>query len=542
MQNIEDIGEAARAVLRARTGVAEPIGAGQARAIAGQPPAGPARPVVAGIGEGAAPIARRPPVVATSDLRSQVRSDLQRPSPVDRDVAAARAQQDARFRTPTAATPATAAPAAGGTASRVGQAAGQATRAAVDAGKRFVAPPSAPNRVGGPTAAGVAAGTAIGSAIDSFKRPTTDYYTRLGLDPALAGQDTISGTARDVAVRGAGVLSDFGAALLDIPVDIANLAGADMRPFREMFADRRTSQTYSTDGGAPKSAPAAPAAAAAATAATAGSPAAAGEPAKPRVLGTFNGREITEADAAELAGRVTTIPSARQPTAQERATSIIDGIRATNAAQDADFGNLVRSSISERRGRADRAEQRIDDLRSAFDTAIFQGKRRKAAVIADALRTEAGIVQGLGAGQVPDTRRQGPTFSPTDVADAGLKEADTAKTNLEVSRQQRINALMEQFAADPESDAGQQAGRMLQMLQGGQQEQKLYPVDFPGGIDEFGSPITARGLVDTNGRPVFNPFNGQQPQAASSPIVGQATGPDGKLYNIRADGTPEPAE
>ncbi len=620
MQRIEDIGEAARAVIRSRGGPSEPIISGQARAIAG-----------------------RQPVGVSSDIRSQVRNDLRRPNPVDSDFAAARAEQNARMPPRQTAAPARPVPTAGVTsapsASSAVQQAGSAGRGIADmpAGgaasdirsrapvgapvqnrvdadfaearaqqnARFQTPgPSAPaasapsmaQRARGvisagqsiqgrdavrtllrgtgrvlPAAAAIAGGASIASDIADPNKTKLDVAANAAnLTGATAGAAAGGMTFGPVGAVAGGIAGGLGGTINDV-IQSSSPRAADaiggtidsiVRRFGGEGVDMPTTdpttpitaeqinQSRARRGLEPIPLRASQPAQAGATqpaqaGATQSAQAPGDSPAQPsasKVLGTFNGREITEADAARLAGNVSVIPSTpvRAPTAQDQAKSIIDGIRSTNAAQDADFSNMVKSGISERRGRADRAEERLGALRDAFDTAIFQGKRRKAAVIADALRTEAGILQGLGAGQVQDTRRQGPTFSPTDVAEAGLREAETAKAGLEAKRAQRIDDLMAQFVTDPESEQGQRAGSLLQSLSGSQQQPRAYTVDFPGGTDEFGEPITARGLVDASGKPIFNPFGQGMPQ--SSPIVGQARGPDGKLYNIRADGTPEPAE
>lgn len=106
-----------------------------------------------------------------------------------------------------APTPAPAAP--GSSAYNAGKATGRAVSDAADsAGLR--GRPSA--------AAGALAGIAIGSAADSLGRPTEDYYRRLMMDPKEAGSSVL----KDTLVRGAGVMSDFGAAIGDAPLDTVN--------------------------------------------------------------------------------------------------------------------------------------------------------------------------------------------------------------------------------------------------------------------------------------------------------------------------------
>jgi hypothetical protein len=69
--------------------------------------------------------------------------------------------------------------------------------------------------------AGALAGIAIGSAAESAGTPTANYRRRLGMDP---NGDDLAG---DLGARTVGVMSDFGAKVLDAPVDLLN-AGSRM--------------------------------------------------------------------------------------------------------------------------------------------------------------------------------------------------------------------------------------------------------------------------------------------------------------------------
>ncbi len=108
---------------------------------------------------------------------------------------------------------------------------------------RFGTARTAPGQNGG--AATVLALTALGGAAQSANRSTEDYRTRLGMDP-------VGGVGGDIVARTAGVLSDFGANLLDVPVGLANATGlTDIRPFGSMFNDTAGNYkpNYATDKG-----------------------------------------------------------------------------------------------------------------------------------------------------------------------------------------------------------------------------------------------------------------------------------------------------
>lgn len=81
------------------------------------------------------------------------------------------------------------------------------------------AKPAAPVAPAGPprlTGALVAAPTAIFGAKSSFDTPTSEYRSRLGMDP---NEGSVGG---DLVARGAGVMSDFGANMLDIGTGLVN--------------------------------------------------------------------------------------------------------------------------------------------------------------------------------------------------------------------------------------------------------------------------------------------------------------------------------
>lgn len=97
----------------------------------------------------------------------------------------------------------------------------------------------------GRASAGLLATTAGLSALSSLNRPTEDYRARLGMDKT-------GGVVGDTVARTAGVLSDFGANVLDIPVNLLNATGkTDIRPFSSMFSDTagQYKPEYATDKG-----------------------------------------------------------------------------------------------------------------------------------------------------------------------------------------------------------------------------------------------------------------------------------------------------
>lgn len=81
-------------------------------------------------------------------------------------------------------------------------------------------------------AGGVAAIGSTGAAVasDVYNTPTENYYRRFAMDPADAGQNGF----KDLAVRGAGALTDLGANLIDAPLSLVNgvrqFAGAEPYP------------------------------------------------------------------------------------------------------------------------------------------------------------------------------------------------------------------------------------------------------------------------------------------------------------------------
>jgi hypothetical protein len=208
-----------------------------------------------------------------------------------------------------------------------------------------LAPRTAPGQRGATGAALATIG--IASAADSIGRPTSDYETRLGVNPVAPGTSAGGEFAHDLGVRTLGVGSDLGATILDAGTGLFNagrkLAGQEpISTFASHFADQDgTSAPPVTNPAAATAAPgAAPAAAKPGISSgihiiDPGNPASLTDPAnRPsnrqddparqqraaandgitpvgdrvgdpnEVLGTFNGRKITRADSAQLSSQL----------------------------------------------------------------------------------------------------------------------------------------------------------------------------------------------------------------------------------------------
>lgn len=300
----------------------------------------------------------------------------QTPTPVNPNPRAALAQ--APVPATAAPVPAAAAPAAPvaqvGAAQRAGQVAGAVQRGAGAAARLGAAPvatagpgivpgleKTAPGQRGGTGA--VLATMAIPSALTSMNRSTSEYENRLGLDDgsiglgvpyqaAARGEQRLADAAglapdnalrnlasvpRETAVRGVGVLQDLGAGILDTGLDIANMVRgvAGAQPL-ESFASLNGIKPVGAPAGAaaealPANAGASPVPSAAT--ALAAAPAAAGrqaimvDPDNPAtqpparagggdVIGQFNGRNITRAQADQIGSRLGRADSNQSQTGQ----------------------------------------------------------------------------------------------------------------------------------------------------------------------------------------------------------------------------------
>lgn len=487
-------------------------------------------------------------------------------------VPASRPVTNAVANSPTAAAPS--APTGQGAAYRAGQAVREVSDAAGRAA-RFGASPveTKPGRFGPRTAAAGAgaatflAGSAALAAGDSNKRDTGDYRERLGM--SRYPSDGIKGFAEDVGARAAGVMGDVGAGILDVPVDIANKFGANIQPFRTFFNDRAT-ETGDWNGGVVQQGQDQPVAAGGRAASQAASqPSAAGgiqelptmtvrsgeaddggaTNTKGRRMGygrmvdgvaTFSDgsgtggvpRTMSDQQIADFGGQ----PARYQPSYGGGMTGGIAGgyQRAANAAaarsarEDSAYMDLINRDFRERSNARDRSEERLKKLYGDLDSALFRGKRRTAGVITDAIRAEAGIASGAMPGQTPDVRRAAQHVNPSDFAQADHYSAQANLNQLQADRQARINALMDTYLKDPNSDEGRQALSAMRMSEG-KIADNLYPVDVQTGIDEFGMPQKMRGLADRTGRLVYNPGSGNAGNHASG---GQNAGApvEGKTY------------
>lgn len=196
--------------------------------------------------------------------------------------------------------------------------------------------------------------------------------------------------------------------------------------------------------------------------------------------------------------------------------------------EDAAYMDLISRDFRERSGARERSEARLQKLQGDLDSALFRGKRRTAGVIADAIRAESGILGGAMPTATPDVRRNAQNVNPADFAQADNYAASAQREALLADRQARVNALMDTYLQDPNSDAGKQALNAMRGIEG-KVTDKLYPVDVQGGIDEFGAPQKLRGLADESGRLVYNPASGNAGNQAGG---GQnaSTPTEGKTY------------
>lgn len=363
------------------------------------------------------------------------------------------------------------------------------------------AKPAAPGqpRVGSATSAGVVAPVAMFSAAQSGMTPTEQYYERLMIDPksrpfGAGARDLVSDAlgigeegrqkfenaaefGRDVTARTIGGLSDLGANILDMGTAVWNtgsaLVGAEQIPtFNEML---RSNETERPRGSTPLGQMIDSAAGQAAgmvdrvgpqdpPARSAPDPGeqAAGQPAGDRVLGTFNGQQITESQARELAGRnvvATPQPAAGEPRAAVPASRGDDGQGQLLA--------MLNQARGDRQGVQEGANARLKDLYSRFNDLMSRGKRRSAAVVGDLIGRELGVIQGTAQGQMIDPRRPG-----QNPADDQRTQALTEGVQLDNRAKRLAQQSLEAYLADPTSEAGQQALARYQSIAGGKQNQE----------------------------------------------------------------------
>jgi len=159
----------------------------------------------------------------------------------------------------------------------------------------------------------------------------------------------------------------------------------------------------------------------------------------------------------------------------------------TMSAQDADYRDLIRRNLSDRAGIAERSEARLNDLKGRLDTALFQGKRRTAAVIAQAMQAEGQTLSGIADGALPDPRRNMAIDPNAPANDAKIA-----------------------------AEAGQQAAAALQAING-KGGRRVMQADYPIGTDQVGAPITAKIAIDDQGNEVYNPFSKNQQGGSQLP-------------------------
>ena len=411
--------------------------------------------------------------------------------------------------------------AATSTAQSVGQAAGKAARATINTtGRvaRFGGQPSAttPNRFGTTAGAGVAAPVAMFSAAQSGMTPTEQYYERLMMDPNKVDRSGVTGLLKDTAVRGVGVLSDLGANILDMGTSVWNtgsaLVGAEQIPtFNEMLRSKETERPRGStplgqmidsaagqaagmvDRAGPQDPPA--------RSAPAPGEQSAGQPSGDRVLGTFNGQQITESQARELAGR--NVVATPQPATGEQ--------RAAMPASRGDNGQgqllaMLRQARGDRQGVQEGANARLKDLYSKFNDLMSRGKRR-----------ELGLIQGTAQGQMIDPRRPG-----VNPADDQRTQALTEGVKLDNRAKRMAQQSLEAYLADPTSEAGQQALARYQAIAGGGKQQNQEYV-----YERLLTPEGGESIVAIN---KANPGDARVVQPNQAPAVGTVVEQDGKKY------------
>jgi hypothetical protein len=243
-----------------------------------------------------------------------------------------------------------------------------------------------------------------------------------------------------------------------------------------------------------------------------------------RVLGTFNGREIRASEAGRLAEQ-NVVPAAAGP-----------GMAAA-AAQDNGQGQLLamlNQARGDRMGVQRGANDRLSGLYDKFNDQIRQGRRRTAAVIGEQIRAELGVLGQTASGQMIDPRQPG---LQRDQAEAGRIGEVTAGQRLENQSRERL-ARLEEIMFDPEASEEQraQAATQFQLFtgRGGQQQDDGRIVQLPG-EDGF---TTVPALLPRGSTQAIPITAAQQQRQA----VGQARGPDGKTYNVFADGSTELAQ
>lgn len=460
-----------------------------------------------------------------ADIRSRAPAETARMNPVDRDFAQARAEQAARFEKPAA--PASARP-TGRIASTVDKIkgigempVGQAARSTAAAIPEVARSTVNTAKVAGK---GLVPLAVLGGTAETFMQPDTaqrDFEESVGVESPLGA----AGAGITRLFTNIGNAVTFGQAE-KVGRGLSSLAGGSgfMSGYSEpTMAERSDAAPSQQRGisdlpvGQPIQKPDQAVVQQNAQAMTSDK--------QDAVVGSFNGKPLTQSMVADAGARANVVDGpAAQPV--NNAKSITDGLLGRMDSQDAAFSNLVKGNVGRRDDRAARSEERLSKLQGMFETAMFQGKRRSAAVIAQAMQAEGQNMSALSGGNIPDIRRNTP-IDPNAAANEGKIAADAAESNaragkdlVETSRQKRINDLMGAYLDNPDSEAGQKALSNLNAVQGNS-NRKVMSADYPLGIDEFGTQQTAKILVDDQGNQVFNPF-AQGQQAGSQLPAGAA--------------------
>jgi hypothetical protein len=345
---------------------------------------------------------------------------------------------------------------------------------------------------------------AAGSAIDSFSRPTEDYYNRLGLDPKTVGENGF----KDIAARTVGVASDLGASVLDTGLAPVN--------FARQFAGAQPLRTFSSivqagDNPAPRPAQAPPAA---------GQPQAIAAPASqnsqnsqtsqaPQAPAIYrNGNNFSDQPNGGKpytpgGNNLTVVPSSfftgsgiagpAQPPA-----GTLDG--RARQAQDFAASTATENSISQRNAateNARRARQAAGSLR------LVRGGRTQRQLLGDAADFDNKAVEAQGRiGTNKDFIRtpeqeQALTLGAAQAEQQnGLTQQQAIAQGLQNQAAQRQQAVIDQIGTDPNS--GNRRGLIDSLLisQGKDPDaQRFQAIESVGGNDAF--PIKTRSLYDT---------------------------------------------
>lgn len=246
-----------------------------------------------------------------------------------------------------------------------------------------------------------------------------------------------------------------------------------------------------------------------------------------KVLGTFNGRQITESQARELAGRnvvATPQPAAGEPRAAVHASRGDDGQRQLLA--------MLNQARGDRQGVQEGANARLKDLYSKFNDLMARGKRRSAAVVGDLIGRELGVIQGTAQSQMIDPRRPG-----VNPADDQRTQALTEGVQLDNRAKRLAQQSLEAYLADPTSEAGQQALARYQAIAGGGKQQNQEYVYERLLTPEGGESIVAINKANPGDARVVQPQQTPQQLIAEAQAAIAAGAPrDAVIAELKAKG------